>query len=71
MQPLSQEERAMQDFVLKVNGRWSVWSWSNGVTFREEKTLEQEAQRCPEAVVNRLMNERNWDLAERIMDEYL
>ena len=62
----------MQLRVVQIAGRWGTWSWSEG--FRpaiRRQSLEDEARRNPEAVINRLIREERWDEAEWIMDHHL
>lgn len=61
----------MQDIICKVDGKWAVLSWTDGLAHRRELTLIEEANKDPEAVINRLMRMGEWDMAEAVMDEYL
>ena len=56
------------------NGReWVVSSWTDGLIPNPiyQETLSQEAAKCPEAVINRLMRLGLWEQAEEIMDTHL
>ncbi len=62
----------MQPQIVQVAGQWGTWSWSEGFQPAiRQRSLEEEARRCPEAVINRLIREERWEEAERIMDRYL
>ena len=57
--------------VRNHDGRLFVSSWSTGLVPIKEHTLVEEAEKNPEAVINRLMRQNRWEEAERIMDKFL
>ena len=44
---------------------------SHALRVRREMTIDEEAKRCPEAVVNRLCNQGRYDEAEVVLDLYV
>ena len=55
-----------------VNGDAGVYSWADGFrSISKEESLDEEARKNPEAVINRLLNEGKVEDAERILDVYV
>jgi hypothetical protein len=64
--------------VAKRGGVWGVWSFIDGFVpspLSRQATIEEEIRRggdrAVEAIVNRLMRQGQWELAEEIMDTRL
>lgn len=59
--------------VAMVSGRLGIYSWATGFKPIPEKrlSLDEEAKRNPEAVINRLLLEDREDEAERILELYV
>ena len=58
--------------ILVISGKVGVYSWADGfLSISKEESLDKEARKNPEAVINRLLNEGRIEDAERILDVYV
>jgi hypothetical protein len=57
--------------IIVINGNAGTYSWTDGFRFASVKSLDEEARRNPEAVINRLLKEGETEEAERILDVYV
>lgn len=58
--------------VIRVNNQWGTYSWTTGFKPAYHKSgLEQEAKRVPQAVIFRLLNEGEDELAEYFFEKYV
>ena len=59
--------------VAKIGDMWGAVSFTDGFTPSPTYNvrLAAEARRNPEAVLMRLMNVGNWDLAEELWEQYI
>ncbi len=61
----------MKTKIVKINGKYYTFSFTDGYKANEELNLREEAAKNPDAVINRLMNNGNWDLADEFMEEFV
>lgn len=55
--------------ITKKGNCWGVHSWATGFQYQEpERSLKGEFDCHPEAVLNRLMREEQWEEAEELLD---
>jgi len=59
--------------VVKILSQWGIYSWATGFRPAPNKqySLDEEARKNPEAVINRLLLEDREEEAERILDLYV
>lgn len=60
----------MRPELKKKSGRWGIYTWNEGFKHNSKRklSLEEEAKRNPEAVINRLMKEGRFEEAEKFLD---
>ena len=58
--------------IVFVTGKVGVYSWADGFrSVSKDKSLDAEARKNPEAVINRLLKKGEIEKAERILDVYV